>query len=146
VPTTPVVIDLSDPKPTQKVASLQTSPGVCVFIDIVGSTAMKQKGISQWVALIHNAFSVSTSLLNTFKPLKGIGDELMYFIEDVEMQASGETPLQLYDALFRVAGAASQSVPETKIVAAYCTSAYPMTFLAGTRDTTGRISTERPDL
>jgi len=106
-----------------------------VFIDIVGSTAMKQKGISQWIALIHNAFSVSKSFLSTFsRPLKGIGDELMYFVEDADMQAAGETALLLYDALFQIAGAASLNVPSTKIVAAYCRSVYPITFLPGTRD------------
>lgn len=95
---------------------------------------MKQQAMTQWVALIHNAFSQSTSFLSVWPPLKGIGDELMYFIEDADMQASGETPLQVYDSLFQIAGSASSSIPETKIVAAHCSSVYPMTFIAGARD------------
>jgi hypothetical protein len=134
MPSNSLLIDPSDPNLRNAVSKLAPTPGVCIFIDVVGSTAMKQKGITHWVALIHNAFSQSTAFLNVWRPLKGIGDELMYFIEDADMKALGETPLQVYDALFQIAGSASSSIPETKVVAAHCSSVFPMTFIAGTRD------------
>ncbi len=115
---------------------------------------MKQAAITNWVAQIQNAFSVSLSFLSAFPPLKGIGDELMYFIEDADLQQSGYNYLQIYDALFQIACSnAPGSIPATKIVAAYCPSAYAMTFLKGKPDyygadidRTARLKSVRPPL
>ena len=134
MPTDPLIIDPADPNLMNAVRSLSTTPGYCIFIDIVGSTAMKQRDIHEWVALIHNCFANSTMFLNVFRPLKSIGDELMFFIEDRDLATTGETPLQIYDGLYQVATDMSSAFPPTKIVAAYCTSVYPMTFIRGTRD------------
>jgi class 3 adenylate cyclase len=119
------------------VTLLPRTAGICIFIDVVGSTQMKQRSMPEWVALLSNVFSWSKSFLQDFKPLKGIGDELMYFIGDVELEAKGATHLTIVDALVQIARLGDTSVPETKIVAAYCTDVYPMTFLEGSRDVYG---------
>jgi len=134
VPTETLLIDAAASNLRDRVAALAPVPGYCIFIDIVGSTEMKQGGIFRWVALIHNCFRDADSFFGRYKPLKGIGDELMYYIEDQELVKSGESPLQLYDALYQIAGNRGTDYPATKIVAAHCCSAYPITFLPNVRD------------
>src|SRR5215813_6367037 len=134
MPTNPLLIDAGDHDLKTKLDALAPSPGYCIFIDIVGSTAMKQKSMREWVALIHNCFANARTFISIFKPLKGIGDELMYFIEEADLETSRETPLQIYDALFQIATDTSPGFPAAKIVAAYCSSVFPMTFIAGARD------------
>ncbi len=134
MPRQPFVLDPNAPNLLQQVLALKPSPGTCVFIDIVGSTAMKSNGIQDWVARISNGFTNALPLLSGFMPLKGIGDELMYFIEDEDLAARSESHLALVDALFGIAGTRSTIIPATKIVAAHCTDVYPMTFLPGTCD------------
>ena len=87
-----------------------------------------------WIALIHNTFSNVTTFLDSFAPLKGIGDELMYYIEEADLTASGYSPMQIFDALYQIANETEQDYPKTKIVAAYCSSVFPMTFIPGARD------------
>jgi len=148
-----LLIDACDPNLRQKVISLATTPGYCIFIDIVGSTRMKQLGIQRWVAHIHNTFANAGLFLSTFRPLKAIGDELMYFVEESDMIALRESPLSLFDNLFKIAADRSESTPPTKIVAAYCTSVYPLTFFPYAQDyygldidRTARIMGIRPAL
>jgi hypothetical protein len=126
-----LLIDSNDPKLKEKLDGLKPTPGYCIFIDIVGSTAMKLDGMYKWVALIHNCFSDAATI---FKPLKSIGDELMFYIEDADLESSGNTVLTIFDQLIQIATNSNSAYPPTKIVAAYCTSVYPMTFLPGTRD------------
>lgn len=131
----PLLIDpFENPDLKEKVATLGPTPGYCIFIDIVGSTAMKQSGIHSWVAKIYNCFADADSFFGEFKPLKSIGDELMYFIEEADLVEKGESALYLYDSLFQIAENTKESYPETKICAAFCSSVYPLTFLKGTKD------------
>lgn len=131
MPTDPLFIDANDSKLKNKLDGLKKTPGYCIFIDIVGSTAMKQDGMSEWVALIHNCFADAATI---FKPLKSIGDELMFYIEGVDLESSGNTVLTIFDQLIQIATNSNSAYPPSKIVAAYCTSVYPMTFLRNTRD------------
>jgi hypothetical protein len=131
----PLLIDpFENPDLKEEVANLGTTPGYCIFIDIVGSTAMKQSGICNWVAKIYNCFADANSFFGKFKPLKSIGDELMYFIEEADLVERGESALWLYDSLFQIAENTKDDCPETKICAAFCSSVYPLTFLKGVRD------------
>jgi len=134
MPTTPLLIDANNPNLRNELQGLSNVPGYCIFIDIVGSTQMKQKGLFEWVALIHNGFANAGTLLSSFPPLKGIGDELMYYIEEADLAASGYTAMQVFDGLYQMAKESRDSFPLVKIVAAYCTSVYPITFIAGARD------------
>lgn len=134
MPTPPLLIDANNPNLRAEVTGLRPVPGYCIFIDIVGSTQMKQKGLLEWVALIHNGFANAATFLSSFPPLKGIGDELMYYIEEADLAASGYTAMQVFDGLYQMAKEGDASFPPVKIVAAYCTSVYPITFIAGARD------------
>jgi hypothetical protein len=134
VPSPCLYIDPCDPQLASQVAALKPTPGYCIFIDVVGSTEMKRKGIRHWVALIHNCFADVNSALHPFPPLKGIGDELMYYIEEADLQAQRQSALGIYDALFGIAGNKKPDFPETKICAGYAEDVYPLTFLARVRD------------
>ena len=113
---------------------MKPTPGYCIFIDIVGSTAMKQKSMYTWISQIYNCFQDTESFFRKYQPLKSIGDELMYFIEETDLANDGESVFLLYDRLFGIAANNKQGYPQTKICAAYCESVFPLTFLKDTRD------------
>jgi hypothetical protein len=134
MPTSPLLINPNNPNLMAEVDTLVPVPGYCIFIDIVGSTLMKQRGIREWTGLIHNGFANARTFLDAFRPLKGIGDELMYYIEEADLVSSGYSAMQVFDGLYQIANESNTSFPATKIVAAYCTSVYAMTFLPGAHD------------
>ena len=134
MPTPPLLIGANNPNLKEEVDALVQAPGYCIFIDIVGSTLMKQRNIRNWIALIHNGFANAGTFFDAFRPLKGIGDELMYYIEEADLVSSGYSAMQVFDGLYQIANESDASYPATKIVAAYCTSVYAMTFIPGARD------------
>ena len=113
---------------------MKPTPGYCIFIDIVDSTAMKQESIYTWIAKIYNCFQDADSFFRKYQPLKSIGDELMYFIEEEDLTNDQESIFFLYDSLFGIAANNKPGYPETKICGAYCESVYPLTFLKDTKD------------
>ena len=134
MPTNCLHINPNDADLKTKVDALKPTPGYCIFVDITDSTKMKEKGIREWVALIHNCFSNCKMFLSPFTPLKGIGDELMYYIEDEDLQKSGYSPLQIFDGLWQVTTESDKKFPPVKVGAARCERVFPMTFLPGNRD------------
>lgn len=135
MPSQCLLIDPQNPNLKAQVDSLGKTPGICIFIDITGSTQMKCSDLKQWIAKIYNCFSNAKSWLPPqFVPIKSIGDELMYFIEESDLRASGYTELQVYDGLWQMATETAPEFPEVKIGAAWCEEAYPITFLVGSRD------------
>jgi len=72
-----------------KLNQIPRCPGTCLFIDIVNSTEIKyQTGITEWGQKINNTFNF-LSLLNEFPDniVKGIGDEIMIYIPNEELQS-----------------------------------------------------------
>lgn len=70
-----------------KLDKLGKVPGTCIFIDVCGSTELKNKSDSKyWIPVIGNTLSVGQKLPFLDNPLKVIGDELMYFIPDEEVK------------------------------------------------------------
>lgn len=134
MPTPSLWINPNDPGWKQRVDELQPIPGYCIFIDIAGSTAMKQRGIRHWVALIHNCFANAHLFLDPFSPLKGIGDALMYYIELSDLKQSGYTPLQMFDGLWKTATEPDSRFPAVRIGAARCEHVYALTFFRGSQD------------
>lgn len=126
-------INPHDPHLRDKVDALKPIPGYCIFIDIIASTAMKQKGIRHWISSIHNSFSNSELFLTPFCPLKSIGDTLMYYIEDSDLRKSGYCPLHIFDGLYQIATGDDHDIPPVKIGAARCLEAYALTFFPATR-------------
>ena len=135
MPSQCLLINPEDPDLKTKVFSLPKTPGICIFIDITGSTAMKCSTLTEWLAKIHNCFANSKTFLPpSVRPIKSIGDALMFYIEEMDLLASKETPLGIYDGLWQVATETDAIFPAVKIGAAWCEDVYPITFLAGSRD------------
>lgn len=134
MPTKPIFIDARVDGLKSQIENMLPTPGYCIFIDVVGSTEMKQKTLPNWIALIHNSFALSGAFMDRFRPLKAIGDELMYFIEEADLEGLGETPLTIFNKLYQIISDLRDDNPPTKIVAAYCSSVYPLTFIQGTPD------------
>lgn len=135
MPSDCLLIDPENLDLKSQVDALGKTPGICIFIDITGSTQMKCSGLKEWIAKIHNCFAnAATWLPPQFKPIKSIGDAVMYFIEETDLLSSGYIPMQIYDGLWQMATETKPDFPEVKIGAAWCEEVYPITFLAGNRD------------
>lgn len=130
-------IDPNDPELGEKIDNLKPTYGYCLFIDIVGSTELKDQKLSKWIILIYNTFAkIKSFLFFKFKRIKSLGDALMFFIPEAEMQ--GETPLTLFDGLINIILSDESYFKETKIGVTYCKEAYDITFLEGVPDIYGK--------
>jgi class 3 adenylate cyclase len=127
-------IDPRDPELGAKIENIQRVPGLCIFIDITGSTQMKCSDLKEWVAKIYNRFSNGGAFLQRFAPIKSIGDALMYYIESYELLEKGYSLLQIYDGLWQIAAETGPEFPDVKIGAAWCEEVYAITSQAGARD------------
>jgi hypothetical protein len=129
----------SDPDHRSKIEALKPVPGYCILVDIVGSTAMKDAPILDWAPRINNAFANTMSFLDpSVRPLKTIGDELMFYISCEQLEQIGEGPLCLYSGLSSVAGEQDPLYKDVKIAIAYCESVYRLSFLPGVEDVYGK--------
>ncbi len=130
-----LLINPQDKDLKAKVESIAKTPGLCIFIDITGSTHMKCFGLKEWIAKIHNCCANAATLMPPlFTPIKSIGDALMYYIEEGDLLHSGYTSLQIYDGLWQIATESGPEFPDVKIGAVWCEDVYPITFFAGNRD------------
>jgi class 3 adenylate cyclase len=135
MPSSCLLISLNNPNLKADVEALAKTPGICIFIDITGSTQMKCSSLKEWIAKIHNCFANAATIMPPqFTPIKSIGDALMYFIEDQDLRSSGYSPMQIYDGLWHLATETGSEFPDVKIGAAWCEEVYPITFFAGNRD------------
>ena len=118
-------------------------PGTCIFIDLVDSTLIKhQANIADWGQKINNTFNF-LSLLNEFPNniVKGIGDEVMLYIPDENLQSKkGYNNYygllsELYSTLFNIKNFPNNKLfLECKISIHYCHETYNITFLEGAND------------
>jgi len=130
--------DPSDPDLGQKVLSLAPTPGYCVFVDMTGSTAMKDQELYRWASRIHNAFAnVSTFMPDGSYPLKSIGDALLYFIPSSHLGRTHQVPLQLFAGLASVVDDSDSIFPEQK-AAIVRGQAYELTFIRDRPDVYGK--------
>jgi hypothetical protein len=117
--------DPNDPNLRAKIDALHPTPGYCILVDMVGSTAMKDAPLLEWAPRIYNAFANTMAFLDpSIRPLKTIGDEIMFYISCEQMDQLGEGPLLLYSGLFSVAGDQDPIFTDVKIAIAYCEKAY----------------------
>ncbi len=124
-------------------STLPKAPGYCVFIDICNSTQLKDIEIHKWIISIKNTFSWAQSLF-PFKILKGIGDELMFYITDEELKWLKEnkpvsyfSPLQMLQALHELIKNKEYQEP-VKVAICYCEDVYHITFLKDVDDYYGK--------
>lgn len=133
----PILIDPDDPELRDKINSLTPTLGYCFFIDMVGSTALKDEQLPRWIIYIYNTFANIRSFLSVnFRPIKCLGDELMFFIPETGM--GGETPLTLYDCLIKILFSDESYFRPVKIGAAFCREAYEITFFSDYPDIYGK--------
>jgi hypothetical protein len=122
----------------QIVDSLKPTPGYCLILDIVDSTALKDQDIRTWMARIHNTFrNIQTFLPPPLRPLKGIGDSLMFFVSDADLNAHHENALTVFYGLAGVLKDWSRFFCELKAAAVHG-EAYEVTFLRGHDDVYGK--------
>jgi len=145
-----VYINHKDPasKDLEKILNnIPTCPGTCIFIDLVESTGAKyKKGIGQWGKLINNTFNF-ISILNDFPEniVKGIGDELMIYIPDVDLVKkdafSNHYSIieELHATLDNISSFPVKNLfMDCKVAMHYCTEVYNITFLKAYNDYYGK--------
>jgi len=126
-----------DPNLKEAIENLRPTPGYCLFIDIAGSTELKDLELPKWIIYTYNTFAnIQTYLFSKFEPIKVLGDGLLFFIPETEMQE--ETPLTLYNGLTNIVSEEGPYFKEVKIGAAFCRNAYDITFVRGNRDIYGK--------
>lgn len=123
--------------------NLKKTPGYCVFIDICNSTQLKDTEIHKWIIRIKNTFSWAQSFF-PFKILKGIGDELMFYITEEKLNwlkdnkpTSYFSPSQMLQALHEFAKNRDYQEP-VKIAICYCEDVYHITFIENVDDYYGK--------
>lgn len=123
--------------------NLKKTPGYCVFIDICNSTQLKDTEIHKWIIRIKNTFSWAQSFF-PFKVLKGIGDELMFYIPEEKLNwlkdnkpVSYFSPSQMLQALHEFAKNKDYQEP-VKIAICYCEDVYHITFIENVDDYYGK--------
>jgi len=125
-----VLIDFSGSDWKKKVNSIAPTSGYCVFIDIVGSTAVKDKPFSKWLAFFHNNISLGLSSFLHFQSLyKILGDGILIWISQAKMSQSGESALTILDFLHKIAHENdSKYFLKSKISVTFCKSVYEISF------------------
>ncbi len=133
-----VYFDPTDPGLEQKVRNLVPTPGYSVFVDISGSTAMKDQELHRWASKIYNAFAnVRTFMPDGSYPLKSLGDALLYFIPKSRLRDARQVPLQLFDGLASIVDDVDAIFPEQK-AAIVSGEAYELTFIRDRPDVYGK--------
>lgn len=127
--------------------TIPKAPGTCLFIDIVGSTQIKyDNNLKQWGKMLNNTFNF-ISILNDFPDniIKGIGDEIMLYIPDAELNE--KESYNDYFCLLHEIFATIDNIRNfplegmflpCKVAIHHCTDVYNITFLDGFNDYYGK--------
>jgi hypothetical protein len=130
-------INPNDPDLKEKIERISPTPGFCIFIDIVGSTKLKDQGLKRWIAFIYNVFAnITTYLYMKFTPIKIMGDCFMFYIPESDMK--DETALTIFDGLYKIISSNEPYLRDVKIGAAFCRDAYNISFIEGNLDFYGK--------
>lgn len=128
--------------------SLPKVPGVCIFIDLVNSTEIKYNtGIEHWGRLLNNTFNM-INVLNDFQEfvVKGIGDELMIYIPEKELNKRSEGIMDYFTLLAEVHSTLDtlENYPldnvfmKCKACLHYCRDVYNITYFKNANDYYGK--------
>lgn len=125
------------------ISKLERTPGTCIFIDLVNSTADKiLNPDNSWIKKLNNTFNF-ISVINQFPNfvVKGIGDEMMLYLPDHELKHS--KTFHDYLSLLGELHATVETLInhplknlfyECKVGIHYCTNVYNITFFDGVND------------
>jgi class 3 adenylate cyclase len=137
----------NSPEMKARLAAIPPTPGVCIFIDLVDSTAIKyQIGMEDWASLINNTFN-AINLLNHFPDyfIKGIGDELMVYLPDHVFYGSELVPnyftllYEMYSTVENIRDFPLENVfLQCKVSMHHCMDAYNISFFEEHNDYYGQ--------
>lgn len=121
-----------------EIKNLKPLSGVCIFIDIVGSTELKNNNLQHWIVLLGNslAIAVGNNTILSKNVIKHIGDEIMIFIPDDSLE--NENHYTIFETLKGYLSSFNNELDEyiLKFKAAihYCTNVYNISFKENTDD------------
>ncbi|MCD4679770.1 MAG: hypothetical protein K8S00_05220 [Bacteroidales bacterium] len=137
----------NSPEIEKLLGTLEKTPGICIFIDIINSTNIKYTSdLKQWGRKLNNTFNF-ISFLNDFPDniVKGIGDELMLFIPDeaLKNKSTYSDYFGLIEEIYAtIDNLKNFPVEDTflncKVGIHYCTEVYNITFFEGYNDYYGQ--------
>ncbi len=130
-----------------QIEALEKVPGVCIFIDLINSTADKYRDDKNtWIKKTNNTFNF-ISVINHFPHfvVKGIGDEMMLFLPDSELINNNafKTYLDLLSEIYATMDTLThhplkELFYECKVGIHYCTDVFNITFFEGVNDYYGK--------
>jgi len=125
----------------KEINNLKTLSGTAIFVDIVGSTALKVANPQRWIILIGNTLNYISQINVIFRDhlVKIIGDELMIFIPDKVLK--NENFFTIIDLL----KTSMEELPDnkdlklaTKAAINYCECVFPISFIQQKLDYYGK--------
>lgn len=117
-----------------QIENLQPSPGTCIFIDICGSTAIKQQELKKWILYIGNTIRLCFGISHLFRDcvLKLIGDAIMIYIPDTKKNEEDENYATILDILKNCISSTGATIDQitlrTKAAIHYCIDSYNITY------------------
>ncbi len=135
--TLPIFLNFDNPEILKtQIENLQPSPGTCIFIDICGSTAIKQQELKRWILYIGNTIKLCFGISHLFRDciLKLIGDAIMIYIPDIKKNEEDETYTTILDMLKNCISSTGTTIDQitlkTKAAIHYCNDPYNITYNA----------------
>jgi len=135
---------------------LKPTKGFCILIDMVGSVALKDRGLYEWCAAICNVISKSRTWLSGvgggeeaeetdgrllqqwgLLPLKIVGDCIMFYIPEATMPEDVSV-LTIFSSLRSIVLDPVYPGTEVRVAAAFCEDSYEISFVKGTNDVYGK--------
>jgi class 3 adenylate cyclase len=133
----------NSPEIAETLENIPRCPGTCFFMDINRSTDIKYSGgLKDWGRKLNNTFNILL-YANHFQGnvVKGIGDEIMLFVPDEDLQKKPNNNHyfglleDIFAALFIIKNHAdSELFLNCKVAIHYCTEVYNITFFQGAND------------
>src|SRR5258706_434913 len=96
--------------------------GYCIFVDIVGSTCLKDRPIQEWATWFRNTFINAMCCMGWHnEPFKIIGDCAMFFISETELSDKGGHALSIFVSMCDVArNVEDDRYSDVKISVCFC--------------------------
>jgi class 3 adenylate cyclase len=133
----PIILDFENHEILKaQIENLQPSPGTCIFIDICGSTTIKQQELKTWILYVGNTIKLCFGISPLFRKcvLKLIGDAIMIYIPDTKKTEEDRTFTRILYMLKSCISSTGASIDKTtlptKAAIHYCTDSYNITFYA----------------
>jgi hypothetical protein len=135
----------------ERLSELKPTPGYCIFIDIVDSVGLKDKGLYAWCAGTCNVIGKSRAWLSALGPseeggdgkqwgllpLKITGDCIMFYIP-ANLMPHDASVLTIFESLRSTIREPVYPGCELRIAVTFCEDAYPITFVKGMNDIYGK--------